>query len=103
MNWIKDNRYTNIFTCEKYFGKYKYLIEISVEEKPKTIRFWVNVSSGKKRKELSVLGNKENKSFGGIKALSPSIITLANNHILDQGVQGLNSTMKTLNKKRINK
>ena len=28
----------------------------------------------------------------GIKALNPSLITLANNHILDQGLQGLKST-----------
>lgn len=34
----------------------------------------------------------------GIKALNPSLITLANNHILDQGIQGLKSTMETLKK-----
>jgi len=33
----------------------------------------------------------------GIKALNPSLITLANNHILDQGVRGLNSTRDILN------
>lgn len=32
----------------------------------------------------------------GIKALRPSLVTLANNHILDQGVQGLKSTEKVL-------
>lgn len=32
----------------------------------------------------------------GIKALKPSTIGLANNHILDQGVQGLDSTIKVL-------
>jgi len=32
----------------------------------------------------------------GIKALNPSLITLANNHILDQGAQGLKSTVDTL-------
>ena len=32
----------------------------------------------------------------GIKALQPSLITLANNHILDQGVLGLKSTEKVL-------
>lgn len=34
----------------------------------------------------------------GIKALSPSLFTLANNHILDQGIQGLKSTEDILNK-----
>jgi len=33
----------------------------------------------------------------GIKALIPSLITLANNHILDQGETGLNSTKNILN------
>jgi len=33
----------------------------------------------------------------GIKALNPSLITLANNHILDQGVRGLISTGDRLN------
>ena len=35
-------------------------------------------------------------TINGIKALNPSLVTLANNHILDQGVQGLNSTIKLL-------
>jgi len=33
----------------------------------------------------------------GIKNLKPSLVTIANNHILDQGSQGLNSTMSLLN------
>lgn len=37
----------------------------------------------------------------GIKALNPSLITLANNHILDQGAQGLKSTEDTLNNSEI--
>ena len=32
----------------------------------------------------------------GIKALNPTLITLANNHILDQGSQGLKSTEDTI-------
>lgn len=32
----------------------------------------------------------------GIKALNPSLLTLANNHILDQGYQGLKATQKIL-------
>lgn len=34
----------------------------------------------------------------GIKDLKPSLITLANNHILDQGIQGLKSTEDLLNR-----
>ncbi len=37
----------------------------------------------------------------GIKALNPSLITLANNHILDHGKQGLKSTTDVLNKNHI--
>ncbi|MFA5383170.1 MAG: CapA family protein [Eubacteriales bacterium] len=37
----------------------------------------------------------------GIKALNPSLITLANNHILDQGKQGLNSTETLLSQNGI--
>jgi poly-gamma-glutamate synthesis protein (capsule biosynthesis protein) len=35
-------------------------------------------------------------AFNGIKALKPSLITMANNHIFDQGVNGLESTEKLL-------
>jgi len=37
-------------------------------------------------------------TVNGIKALNPSLITLANNHILDQGQSGMKSTKDTLNK-----
>ena len=37
----------------------------------------------------------------GIKALNPSLITLANNHILDQGIQGLKSTEGILDSSEI--
>ena len=33
----------------------------------------------------------------GIKAINPNLLTIANNHILDQGEEGLISTMKLLN------
>lgn len=41
------------------------------------------------------------KSVNGIKALNPTLVTLANNHILDQGLSGLKSTIEILNKKKI--
>jgi poly-gamma-glutamate synthesis protein (capsule biosynthesis protein) len=37
----------------------------------------------------------------GIKALNPTLITMANNHILDQGSQGLKSTEDILNRNNI--
>lgn len=37
------------------------------------------------------------KSVNGYKALNIDLLTLANNHILDQGMQGLKSTMDLLN------
>ncbi|MBQ4536496.1 MAG: CapA family protein [Lachnospiraceae bacterium] len=36
------------------------------------------------------------KSMNGLKKLNPSVFTLANNHILDQGEEGLYSTLKVL-------
>ena len=38
------------------------------------------------------------KTIAGLKAINPYFFTLANNHILDQGEQGLNSTMSLLDK-----
>jgi hypothetical protein len=36
-------------------------------------------------------------TINGIKELKPTLITLANNHIMDQGIEGLHSTQKLLN------
>ena len=41
------------------------------------------------------------KTICGIKALNPSLLCLANNHILDQGQQGLKSTIEILNRKTL--
>lgn len=40
-------------------------------------------------------------TINGYKKLGVNLVTLANNHILDQGVQGLSSTMEILKKSRI--
>ncbi|MBP1924259.1 poly-gamma-glutamate synthesis protein (capsule biosynthesis protein) [Sedimentibacter acidaminivorans] len=40
-------------------------------------------------------------TINGIKGLNPSLIALANNHILDQGNQGIKSTQDILNKQDI--
>lgn len=42
-----------------------------------------------------VIGNQE--TIKGIKSLNPSLICLANNHILDGGINGLNTTINLLN------
>ncbi|MBD7970575.1 CapA family protein [Paenibacillus gallinarum] len=41
------------------------------------------------------------RTIKGIKKLNPSLITLANNHILDQGINGLNSTTALLESEKI--
>lgn len=40
-------------------------------------------------------------SINGIKKINPNFFTLANNHIFDQGVEGLRSTFETLQKSNI--
>lgn len=69
MEWKKCKKHNNTFLCEKKFGKYKYLVEVWVEDTSNSLRYWVAVSSGKKRKELDIYEDKPNKSLGGIKAL----------------------------------
>ena len=41
------------------------------------------------------------ETIAGLKAINPYFFTLANNHILDQGVSGLNSTIEELKKNGI--
>lgn len=41
------------------------------------------------------------RAVPGIKAFNPDMLLLANNHILDQGQQGLNSTLKVLDEWKI--
>lgn len=69
MNWTEDKQYRDIFSTYKYFGDYKYVVTVYCNYFSKSIHFEFGASSGKKRKELDVFGNKENKSFGGMKAL----------------------------------
>ena len=41
------------------------------------------------------------QSVAGMKAIGVNLFTLANNHIMDQGIQGLDSTLLTLNRNEI--
>ena len=41
------------------------------------------------------------ESINGLKAMGVDLLTLANNHIMDQGIQGLSSTLQTLDQAEI--
>ena len=68
-DWERVKGYINLFTCTETFNGCKYVVEVQSEDRTKSIRLWVAVSSGKKRKELKIFEEKENKSLGGLKAL----------------------------------
>ena len=69
MEWIKDKDYTNTYYTTKKFNGYQYNVFIVVEDNTKSVKYWVSVSSGKKRAEFEIFEDKENKSLGGIRAL----------------------------------
>ena len=69
MQWIKDPKYTNVWYTTKKFGKYQYNVLVIPEQTDKSIKYWIHVSSGKKRKEFEIFEEKASKSLGGIRAL----------------------------------
>ena len=69
MKWIKDPQYTNTYYITKKFNSYQYNALVITEETNKSVKYWFQVSSGKKRKEFEIFEDKENKSLGGIRAL----------------------------------
>ena len=69
MEWIKDPKYTNVWYTTKKFGKYQYNVLVIPEQTDKSIKYWISVSSGKKRKEFEIFEDKASKSLGGIRAL----------------------------------
>ena len=69
MEWNKLEKYVDCFYTSKEFNGYTYNVIISVEKTDKSVKYYVAVSSGKKRKEFDIFEEKENKSFGGISAL----------------------------------
>jgi len=69
VEWIKDPRYTNTYYTTKKFNGYQYNVLVITEESPKTIKYWIHASSGKKRREFEIFENKENKSLGGVRAI----------------------------------
>ena len=69
MNWNKLDKYQDCFYTSKEFNGYTYNVVISVEKSDKSIKYFVAVSSGKKRKEFDIFEEKLNKSFGSIRVL----------------------------------
>lgn len=69
MEWFTDNRYRGVYYTSKIFNGYQYKTEILVEHSDKTLKYWVSVSSGKKRRDLDIFESKESKSLGGLRAL----------------------------------
>tara|TARA_R110000782_G_scaffold260726_1_gene352051 strand:- start:1980 stop:2378 length:399 start_codon:yes stop_codon:yes gene_type:complete len=69
MKWTKDPKYTNVWVITKKFNGYQYNVIVMPEQTHKSIKYWISVSSGKKRKEFEIFEGKENKSLGGIRAL----------------------------------
>ena len=60
------------------------------------------LGSGNKIKKSGPHLNASKLCINGIKALDPSLILLANNHILDYGIDGVNSTLEVLENAKIN-
>lgn len=69
MEWNKLEKYQDCFHTSKEFNGYTYNVIISVEKSDKSVKYFVAVSSGKKRKEFDIFEEKLTKSFGGVKAL----------------------------------
>lgn len=67
MEWVRIN--SEHYYIEKEFNGSVYRVEIYIWEYPKSVKFWVGASSGKKRKDRGIFMEKETKSPGGIKAL----------------------------------
>ena len=67
MEWLKYSE--NTWYTTKKFNGYQYNVFIIVEDNAKSVKYWVSVSSGKKRSEFEIFEDKENKSLGGIRAL----------------------------------
>ena len=70
MEWTRYRQEDGLFYYKtEVFNDYKYHLEAYIDSTFKTEIFWFALSSGKKRKELDIYVDKENKSKGGIKAL----------------------------------
>ncbi len=71
MEWKLKDKGQNykVYTASKDFNGDLYVVTVYVDKSLKSDKFWIGVSSGKKRKHREVFEEKEYKSKGGIKAL----------------------------------
>jgi hypothetical protein len=69
MSWSKVEGYLNVYAISEVFNGFQYNVVMTLGESDKTVKYWVSISSGKKRKDFEVFEEKANKSFGGLKAL----------------------------------
>lgn len=70
MEWLQkwvDGYLT--FITEQEFNGDTYRVEVTKDEYCKTIKYWIALSSGRKRKDLEMFQEKDKKSRGGLKAL----------------------------------
>ena len=67
MKWELEERSFHYasYKTSKYFNDDLYVVSIYVQKDLKVDRFWVAVSSGRKRKHLEVFEEKDYKSKGG--------------------------------------
>ena len=68
-SWGRDLQYKNAFSIYKKFNNTFYKLTIQLELHRKTMKYWVFLSSGKKRKEFNYYEDKPYKSDGGVQAL----------------------------------
>ena len=69
MEWTKHKEYVDCYYTSREFNGYTYNTVISVEVSDKSVKYYVAVSSGKKRRDFDIFEEKSSKSFGGIRAL----------------------------------
>ena len=71
MEWELQDKGSNyrVYTTSKEFNGDLYVVTIWVDKSLKSDKFWIGVSSGKKRKHRKIFEEKEYKSKGGLKAL----------------------------------
>ena len=58
-----------VYQTEEVFNGDTYRLEVTVDTESKTTKFWISLSSGRKRRDLEILEEKGKKSRGGLKAL----------------------------------
>lgn len=71
MDWKRrtSKGYEPYYTIEKEFNGCTYVVTVFVWDYPKSLKFWIGLSSGVKRSDLEVFESKDKISTGGISAL----------------------------------